>query len=46
MLRFSNKHEETYAAMMFFIERHYLKQWSESHISSTNHQGMLMINEC
>jgi hypothetical protein len=28
VLRFSNRHEETYAAMMFFIERHYLKQWS------------------
>lgn len=30
MLRFSNRHEETYAALMFFIERHYLKQWSGS----------------
>jgi len=28
-LRFSNRHEETYAAMMLLVERHYLKNWSE-----------------
>lgn len=27
LLRFSNRHEETYAALMLLIERHYLNQW-------------------
>jgi len=30
LLRFSNRHEETYAALMFVIERHYLNTWSAS----------------
>ncbi|CAD6574171.1 MAG: ubiquitin-protein ligase peroxin 12 [Cyphobasidiales sp. Tagirdzhanova-0007] len=37
-LRFSNRHEETYASITFLIERHYLSQWNGSF--SENFYGM------
>lgn len=30
LLRFVNRHEEFYATLMFFVERHYLNEWGAS----------------
>lgn len=35
LLRIVNKHEEFYALLMFFVERHYLKTYGKHHTLTT-----------